>query len=968
MPQSQQIGFSSLDSQLISGGMDGSGNKDKDRLNHSNANHQFNSTSDPDTPVSPTGSSKNKNTRGSRLGAQMGRKGAISPSLASPPPSSSTTTTTAINHHQSQPHHPPSSSSTPTSDQQQRQSSSSSSSSSQDPISIGNPQSSTNRTRSPSHHLPNVTSTTTTGLRSLSTGGGGSTTDLKGKWKEREQRDLMEESAILERERTIRDQANTRVKGWARAQGGQGMELEGEEYLKEGPSPKDLGNGGRFQSPGYSNTGGGSGGIGRVAAMAAKLAGNASSSSSSSDLNSTPPRLGAAMGMRNASSTSNTSSVNSNPTSTSGSASTSNLNSNNPPPSESINIRREPTRSPTWDRQSGSSFGTAITSDDWTSGPGNHLSINSNHSLSGSNENGLTTQTLAAFSSASSPSNQQQSSSPSPSPTYLSGPRRLSRTSSSGNLLSDSTTAAGGGGATGDSSFGSQASQGTSRGGRLGRLQYNKSDNISVSGPSNKGWDSRRPSAESRTSLLGRASTPNLASSFRKDESTDRSTRKNSGDSQASGNGGGGSGSTGGSNFDWKNPFTKSNSPRGSNAGMSDQMEYNNNNPSNPTSPSSNPPSSYRGSFSSTSNSTSAGPPQQRELLLPALSGVRSAIADLVGPASPLWINDSKNQSSNSPADVLAHAREDLQSGGTADGTNHHHHSESVGSGIGNTTQRGSQDLGGSSSSVARSSIQSQDRGGYRRPPSTTGSDTSGSASKPNSQGGGPHETLTRFAMSVSPLLDSLDSTVGSSVMETSYNSNEPTLTQDATIRNPIGTQRPSGQPQRTNPSSVAGSISAASSPVFSQDGRVGSGIGIGRDPQDSPSLGQLSDEAIVRLGALPGTSPENLLNPNGTPLSSKNVLTIALKKAQNAVGLDSANNVPEAIIAYQQAVRLLREVMERIAPRNGKKSKASREEERRRLKNIVSRRGLNEKCERIHSWYLLSDIYLSSFSSYIAA
>lgn len=98
---------------------------------------------------------------------------------------------------------------------------------------------------------------------------------------------------------------------------------------------------------------------------------------------------------------------------------------------------------------------------------------------------------------------------------------------------------------------------------------------------------------------------------------------------------------------------------------------------------------------------------------------------------------------------------------------------------------------------------------------------------------------------------------------------------------------------------------------------------------------GTLSDAAIAAMGAMPGASAGSLLNANGAPLSSKNILTIALQKAQSAVQLDSANNVPEAISAYKQAVRLLEEVMERIAPRNGKRSRPSREEERRRLRVI---------------------------------
>lgn len=106
---------------------------------------------------------------------------------------------------------------------------------------------------------------------------------------------------------------------------------------------------------------------------------------------------------------------------------------------------------------------------------------------------------------------------------------------------------------------------------------------------------------------------------------------------------------------------------------------------------------------------------------------------------------------------------------------------------------------------------------------------------------------------------------------------------------------------------------------------------------QMGAKVGQLSDEVIVQLGAVPGVDSSSLLNANGQPLSSKNILTIALQKAQSAVLLDSANNVPDAILAYRQAVRLLEEVMERVSPKNTSSSrrKTSREEERRRLKVI---------------------------------
>ncbi|PWN29152.1 hypothetical protein BDZ90DRAFT_231150 [Jaminaea rosea] len=97
----------------------------------------------------------------------------------------------------------------------------------------------------------------------------------------------------------------------------------------------------------------------------------------------------------------------------------------------------------------------------------------------------------------------------------------------------------------------------------------------------------------------------------------------------------------------------------------------------------------------------------------------------------------------------------------------------------------------------------------------------------------------------------------------------------------------------------------------------------------------QLSDAEIVTLGAIDGQDPISLLPANGGALSSKNVLTIALAKAQNAVQHDSSNAVPEAIQAYSQAVRLLQEVMDRISPRAGSSRKSNREEERRRLRVI---------------------------------
>lgn len=159
---------------------------------------------------------------------------------------------------------------------------------------------------------------------------------------------------------------------------------------------------------------------------------------------------------------------------------------------------------------------------------------------------------------------------------------------------------------------------------------------------------------------------------------------------------------------------------------------------------------------------------------------------------------------------------------------------------------------------------------------------------------------------------------------------------------------------RQSNPSDRNSTISTAE--------QLSSSHGSGGQPRtsleqlsDSPR-GTLSDAAIVALGATPGSDPASLLNENGAALSSKNILTIALQKAQSAVQLDSANNVPEAISAYKQAVRLLDEVMERIAPRTGRRSRPSREEERRRLLVIH-----NTYADRIR---LLSMIYAPEVGS----
>ncbi|CAO1636943.1 unnamed protein product [Sympodiomycopsis kandeliae] len=114
---------------------------------------------------------------------------------------------------------------------------------------------------------------------------------------------------------------------------------------------------------------------------------------------------------------------------------------------------------------------------------------------------------------------------------------------------------------------------------------------------------------------------------------------------------------------------------------------------------------------------------------------------------------------------------------------------------------------------------------------------------------------------------------------------------------------------------------------------RSQSRLGESRQSDGRPDV--LTDIEIVTLGAIDGQDPTELLPQGGASLTSKNVLTIALAKAQSAVTFDSSNNVPEAIHSYGQAVRLLSEVMERIAPRQSSRKRTTREEERRRLKVI---------------------------------
>lgn len=123
-----------------------------------------------------------------------------------------------------------------------------------------------------------------------------------------------------------------------------------------------------------------------------------------------------------------------------------------------------------------------------------------------------------------------------------------------------------------------------------------------------------------------------------------------------------------------------------------------------------------------------------------------------------------------------------------------------------------------------------------------------------------------------------------------------------------------------------------------SPESHIGRNVAALHQPSSFPASSEvrtLSDAEIIALGSISGQDPEGLLPPNDAPLSSKNVLTIALAKAQSAVQYDSSNSVPEAIHSYNQAVRLLQEVMQRIAPRPSSTRKTTREEERRRLKVI---------------------------------
>ncbi|KAL8291643.1 hypothetical protein RQP46_001901 [Phenoliferia psychrophenolica] len=84
-------------------------------------------------------------------------------------------------------------------------------------------------------------------------------------------------------------------------------------------------------------------------------------------------------------------------------------------------------------------------------------------------------------------------------------------------------------------------------------------------------------------------------------------------------------------------------------------------------------------------------------------------------------------------------------------------------------------------------------------------------------------------------------------------------------------------------------------------------------------------------------------------PTSSKSVLTIALQRAQSAVLLDSANNVPAAIAAYTQSVRLLKDVMVRVeegSRRERERERETREDETE--EQVERRKARTERRERM--------------------
>ena len=99
-------------------------------------------------------------------------------------------------------------------------------------------------------------------------------------------------------------------------------------------------------------------------------------------------------------------------------------------------------------------------------------------------------------------------------------------------------------------------------------------------------------------------------------------------------------------------------------------------------------------------------------------------------------------------------------------------------------------------------------------------------------------------------------------------------------------------------------------------------------------------------MACLPPPRPAK--RPSSAPpaQSSKSVLTVALQRAQSAVLLDSANNVPAAIAAYQQSVRLLKEVMRRVEEGTRREREREAQRDRRRQGGHDEERETSEERE----------------------
>ena len=79
-----------------------------------------------------------------------------------------------------------------------------------------------------------------------------------------------------------------------------------------------------------------------------------------------------------------------------------------------------------------------------------------------------------------------------------------------------------------------------------------------------------------------------------------------------------------------------------------------------------------------------------------------------------------------------------------------------------------------------------------------------------------------------------------------------------------------------------------------------------------------VADSPTPRRGSSAITSAASTSSP--PVASSKSVLTVALQRAQSAVVFDSNNDVTSAIAAYTQSIRLLKEVMSRVAEESSKR------------------------------------------------